>query len=324
MRRWLSRPAASSWCPGAPKDSASSQRCGLPARCKALLAAFTVLALSSLAIFEIRVNVLLILYMPLVSGQFFEFEWLLPWLDSYLDLEIWWNPENFQAYDLQEIAAEDFTNTSAAPASFAPESGSKHMQIFSSTRSLPKRSTREYRYAAGLDELITRYPEIPSAMGLEKLGGAPSCRTLAMFINGKGEGLQWHNANHFNIVMEYHGTKVWQLLDPKYTLFVAPEYSWDPYATGFVAKSDVLLNPVWSWHRVRNDADRATGLVAMGSCRFSESVKALGVPALEFHRSFGQVMWVNPKLPSWVRWVPFFRVVQDGLSLAFDWTLAKH
>ncbi|CAK9086565.1 unnamed protein product [Durusdinium trenchii] len=147
----------------APKDSASSQRCGLPARCKALLAAFTVLALSSLAIFEIRVNVLLILYMPLVSGQFFEFEWLLPWLDSYLDLEIWWNPENFQAYDLQEIAAEDFTwehymkvsqnrrlvtvvrglmsNTSAAPASFAPESGSKHMQIFSSTRSLPKRST---------------------------------------------------------------------------------------------------------------------------------------------------------------------------------------
>ncbi|CAK9086563.1 unnamed protein product [Durusdinium trenchii] len=174
-------------------------------------------------------------------------------------------------------------------------------------------------------------------MGLEKLGGAPSCRTLAMFINGKGEGLQWHNANHFNIVMEYHGTKVWQLLDPKYTLFVAPEYSWDPYATGFVAKSprstfeklptfqvtlnpgDVLLNPVWSWHRVRNDADRATGLVAMGSCRFSESVKALGVPALEFHRSFGQVMWVNPKLPSWVRWVPFFRVVQDGLSLAFDW-----
>ena len=34
---------------------------------------------------------------------------------------------------------------------------------------------------------------------------------------------------------------------------------------------DVLLNPVWSWHRVRNDADRATGLVAMGSCRFSVS-----------------------------------------------------
>ncbi|CAK9112693.1 unnamed protein product, partial [Durusdinium trenchii] len=53
----------------APKDSASSQRCGLPARCKALLAAFTVLALSSLAIFEIRVNVLLILYMPLVSDM---------------------------------------------------------------------------------------------------------------------------------------------------------------------------------------------------------------------------------------------------------------
>ena len=155
---------------------------------------------------------------------------------------------------------------------------------------------------------------------------------MAAVVNGKGEGLQWHNANHFNMVMEYHGTKTWQLLDSKYSLFTAPGMAMDPYATGFNANSpksifdklptfevqlnpgDVLFNPVWSWHRVRNEADPKTKLVAMGSCRFSEWDKALTIaPALEWGRSWGHLMWVSSKLPPWVMWIPFVNMMGENL-----------
>lgn len=191
------------------------------------------------------------------------------------------------------------------------------------------------RYSNGLDEMLRQYPSIGHDMGLDLLHWG--CRSLALFVNGEGKGLNWHNANHFNIVMQFHGKKTWELLDPKYSIFTAPKLSPDPHGNGFICQApksifdklptfkvtmdvgDVILNPVWSWHRVENEADQSTGLVAMATCRSSEWMKALRFPALEFHRSFGQVLWVHPKLPSWVRWLPLFRVIQDGMGSTLNW-----
>lgn len=340
---------------------------------------FCVLLISTLFIFEVRVNLLLFLYMPLLSGQFFEvprIDLIFPWLDRYLDWEKWWNPENFRPYEVPELHAADWSwdrymevskgrrlvtvvrglmkNTTAAKRFCTKEWIDAH-QNFVISEVTPKDEYRydynyslvnfsqyiqgiqkgQWRYSNGLDEMLRQYPSIGHDMGLELLQWG--CRGLALFVNGDGKGLHWHNANHFNIVVEYHGKKTWEFLDPKYSIFAAPKLSWDPHANGFTCQSpksifeklptfkvtmdvgDVVLNPVWSWHRVDNEADKETGLVAMASCRSPEWIKALRTPALELHRSFGQVNWVNSMFPSWVRWVPLFRVLQDGFGIALKW-----
>ena len=120
------------------------------------------------------------------------------------------------------------------------------------------------RYSNGLDEMLLRYPDLVESMELKRFAESKwlPCRGHVCEWQG-AEGLQWHNANHFNMVMEYHGKKIWQLLDSKYSLFTAPGMAMDPYATGFNANSpksmfdklptfevelnpgDVLFNPVW-------------------------------------------------------------------------------
>lgn len=335
------------------------------------------LLVSVLAVFEFRVNVLLVLYMAVVQCRLVPAQSFVPLLDSYLDLEKWWSPQNFEGYQVPEIEAKDWSwdaylkaskgrrlvtvvrglmsNTSAYK-EFCSSDWIQEHGDFQLTEAIARDTYRfaydyqtvnfssyirdiqhgRHRYSNGLDEMLVRYPDIVEAMSLNRLQSPHGCRALAIFINGNGTGFQWHNANHFNMVMQYHGVKTWQLLDPKYSLFAAPVLSKDPYGTGFFAESpkttfdklptfevrlspgDVLLNPVWSWHRVRNEADPDTNLVAMASCRFSESYKALTAPALEFARSFKNPLWVSTKVPLFVRFIPFFRILQDGVGMAFD------
>ena len=351
-----------------------------PFKSKGMLAVL-VLTMSALAVFEFRVNALLMVYILLVNGHWevLKVDTLLPLLDKYLDFEIWLNPKNFVGYEVPELQAEDFSwdefmrvsknrrrvtvvrglmNNTRASKEFCSKDWVRAHGDFSLVEVLPKKDEYKYdytyntvnfsqyiqdiqsgnhRYSNGLDEMLLRYPDLVESMELKRLQSPFGCRAVAIFVNGKGKGLRWHNANHFNMVMEYHGKKIWQLLDGKYSLFTAPGMAMDPYATGFTANSpksmfdklptfevelnpgDVLFNPVWSWHTVRNEADPNTNLVAMGSCRFSEWDKALTTaPALELGRSWGHPMWVSSKLPPWVMWIPFFRVLQDGIGVAYD------
>ncbi len=68
------------------------------------------------------------------------------------------------------------------------------------------------RYSNGLDKMLPRYPDLMESMELKRLQNPHGCRAVALFVNGKGEGLQCRNASQVNMVMEYHGTKTWQLL----------------------------------------------------------------------------------------------------------------
>eukprot|EP00435_Cladocopium_sp_Y103_P074256 s168_g47.t1 len=60
------------------------------------------LLVSVLAVFEFRVNVLLVLYMAVVQCRLVPAQSFVPLLDSYLDLEKWWSPQNFEGYQVPE------------------------------------------------------------------------------------------------------------------------------------------------------------------------------------------------------------------------------
>ena len=123
-------------------------------------------------------------------------------------------------------------------------------------------------YAVGFDEMLTRYPEIPESLGLENL--QLGCRSLSLNVNGGGEGLKLHIENHPNFVSVYHGSKTWEIISYRFSLFLAPKFPPGSMSFGylttpheivdamydFIPKSRVVLeagdslyNPPWQMRR---------------------------------------------------------------------------
>ncbi|CAE7520805.1 unnamed protein product [Symbiodinium necroappetens] len=195
------------------------------------------------------------------------------------------------------------------------------------------------RYDAGMDTMLSQYPEIYPSLGLDALQfdalQIAGCRSLSLLVNGQGEGLKWHMANHPNLVSVYHGTKVWELINYRFSIFLGPTipagigswgylpanhetidriYPFLPKALVKLKAGDSLFNPPWSWHRVSNEGDATTKLVVMSACRWSDVRTTIRLSsALELYKSLGWPAWVHPSMPLWVRWVPLFRILQDGL-----------
>jgi len=191
------------------------------------------------------------------------------------------------------------------------------------------------RYDAGMDTMLSTFPEIFPSLGLDVLQLKKGCRSLSLLVNGPGDGLKWHMANHPNLVSVYHGTKVWELINYRFSIFLGPTipkgigswgylpanhevidriYTFLPKATVHLKPGDSLFNPPWSWHRVSNLGDAETNLIIMSACRWSDVRTTVGLsPALELYKSLGWPAWVHPSLPLWVRWAPFFRILQDGV-----------
>ncbi|CAJ1406152.1 unnamed protein product [Effrenium voratum] len=342
--------------------------------CLSIQVACAAAALACMGIPDLRWKAVLFVYLPFRDAEFVQ-----PWLDSYLDLEMWWNPENFKEGEVAEMHVADYSwekmerlsegfrkpivvrgllNDTRGSQNFLTPQWVESHGDFDMIEAVPRddfkfaytyrdvkfseyvEAIRQgiYRYTNGLDEMVTRYPDIAEDMGLERIGVPQGCRALALFINGGGKGLQWHNANNVNLVGMYRGTKIWDVLDGKYSVFLGVEMVVDPFSTGFnslkgkstwdrlpvrevaLNPGDVYVNPSWYWHKVRNIPDPETGLVFMNSCRWSDVTASLRAqPALELFRHFGQYTWVHPSLPTVLRWVPFARVVQDGIREAMGW-----
>lgn len=58
--------------------------------------------MSFIAVFDFRVNVLLVVYTAVVQSRLVPAQALVPLLDSYLDFEKWWNPQNFEGYQVPD------------------------------------------------------------------------------------------------------------------------------------------------------------------------------------------------------------------------------
>ena len=57
----------------------------------------------------------------------------------------------------------------------------------------------------------------------------------------------------------------------------------------------------------------------MSSCRWSDVGTAVRLSsALELHKSLGWEAFLHPSMSLWLRWVPFFRVLQDGFRESFS------
>jgi hypothetical protein len=201
-----------------------------------------------------------------------------------------------------------------------------------------------YRYSYGLDELYTRYPELIPDLEHERYGKHDGrdynfCRSIALFTSSAGPGIKWHNADSPNLGMMIKGRKTFHLIDAKYSFFLGPEGKVDPYATGFSARSpeyivkqvpemnvtispgDVIFVPTWWWHSVdsHNVEGDPSKLCMMNTCRFSEIRSAVTIgPVLEVFRHTGFINWMHPKVPLIFRWVPYFRVLQDGFRQYFN------
>jgi hypothetical protein len=198
----------------------------------------------------------------------------------------------------------------------------------------------KFRYSYGLNEIYVKYPELVGDLEIERFANAKKpvfCRSIALFVSSAGRGLKWHNADSSNLAMQIQGSKIFYMIDPKYSMFMGPQGNADPYATGFSCRSpksvidrvprikahvhpgDVIFTPVWWWHSIETFADAETKLNVLNTCRYNEAINALRInPTLELIRHMGFVNWIHPKLPIAVRWIPFFRVFQDGIRQWFN------
>ena len=201
----------------------------------------------------------------------------------------------------------------------------------------------EYKYGYGLDEIYTTYPELVSDLEIERFGRHDGqdyhfCSSITLFMSGTAKGLRWHNADHANFGFMIQGSKDFHLINPKYSMFMGPDGNRDPYSTGFAARSpmniidqipqntvrihagDAIFLPPWWWHAVETYGDDETGFAMLNTCRFGAigaSVKNNAV--LELFRHAGFINWLHPKVPIIFRFVPYFRVLQDGIREYFNW-----
>jgi hypothetical protein len=101
---------------------------------------------------------------------------------------------------------------------------------------------------------------------------APSLRYHGanLFVCGAGGGSKYHCANEVNFFFQVHGEKEWNFIHPRYTSLMDPKFTlprcsyfgsgipWGehprgvPIARVVLKPGDVLVNPPWWWHWVRN------------------------------------------------------------------------
>ncbi|MEZ6018474.1 MAG: cupin-like domain-containing protein [Planctomycetota bacterium] len=91
-----------------------------------------------------------------------------------------------------------------------------------------------------------------------------------LFICGAGNGSKYHCANELNFFFQVYGEKEWFFVHPKYTPQMDPHFTqprcnyfgsgvaWGeqprgvPIGRALLRPGDILVNPPWWWHWVRN------------------------------------------------------------------------
>ena len=143
-------------------------------------------------------------------------------------------------------------------------------------------------YLHNCEVLFNKYPEMKKEMNLERL--APYIKKglgySQLFMGRCGTGTPLHCAGTWNWFNMLDGQKTWYFVDPEYTWFIYPfvvmgqvasfclvffpdEYNektnpmgyheeahplvkWCPYYKATLSPGDVLLNPPWWWHAIKN------------------------------------------------------------------------
>ena len=144
-------------------------------------------------------------------------------------------------------------------------------------------------YLHNSEVLFNKYPEIWDRM---KTGKAEpylklKCGYAQLFVGRKGTGTPLHAASNTNFFYQVDGTKRWYFIDPydnylaspymglglaarsyiglypdDYDESVMPAFKYCPYFYTDLEPGDVVFNPTWWGHAIRNTSEKTVGIAA--------------------------------------------------------------
>lgn len=139
-------------------------------------------------------------------------------------------------------------------------------------------------YVENLSDIFNAFPELHGQLGLDRIaaglsGYARYHQIAQFFLGGLGTGAAYHCANELNCFLNIHGRKQWTFVHPRYSVAMYPALMNKGYFIGALVKGnapkrfleanfplynrvpklsvtlepgDLLVNPPWWWHTVKN------------------------------------------------------------------------
>ena len=142
-------------------------------------------------------------------------------------------------------------------------------------------------YLHNSELLFNKYPELIDALETHKLDDYLHKKSsyAQLFVGRQGTGAPLHNAGTWNFFYMIDGTKTWYFLDP-YDFYLAypmwvpghaaaifcnlypdqfdkklfPAFQYCPYYVADLQPGDILLNPPWWGHGIRNTSDKSVAV----------------------------------------------------------------
>lgn len=144
-------------------------------------------------------------------------------------------------------------------------------------------------YLHNCEILFRRYPELIDDLPLDRLKAFCDMLPthLQLFLGRRGTGSPFHSAGTWNWFLNLQGRKTWYFVDPRHGFLIYPmnavgqaatfalcaypdEYDRDffpafrhcPIFKVTLEPGDVLLNPPWWWHAVKNDSEKTVAVAS--------------------------------------------------------------
>ena len=144
-------------------------------------------------------------------------------------------------------------------------------------------------YIHNCEVVFRRYPELLAQLELERL--EPYIKKglgyAQLFLGRGGTGSPFHATAVWNWFVMLEGRKTWYFVDPRDSVFLYPfpvmgraasfalclfpdeydaeqfpAFAWCPYYEATLEPGDVLLNPPWWWHAIRNVSPTTIGVAS--------------------------------------------------------------
>ncbi|MCA9716160.1 MAG: cupin-like domain-containing protein [Myxococcales bacterium] len=144
-------------------------------------------------------------------------------------------------------------------------------------------------YLHNCEVLLRRHPELIDGLALGRLEPyiQKKMAYAQLFMGRRGTGSPFHAAAVWNWFVMLEGRKTWYFVDPKDSIFLYPvpamgraaafalclypddydeeqfpAFAWCPYYQATLEPGDVLLNPPWWWHAVRNQSESSVAVAS--------------------------------------------------------------
>ena len=181
-----------------------------------------------------------------------------------------------------------------------------------------EKTTRQY--VQNTADIFNQCPELEEQLPIDALkefvGELGTHCGSQLFLGGKDTGTGYHCASNFNCFVMVHGEKEWCFVDPIYSAWMypfmppsglfafspvpafeasdrLPLYRRIPTLVTRLKPGDVLVNPPWWWHAVRNATPSSIGVATrwvtgLSGNRFFDFLSFLSRDARERNRLLGK------------------------------------